>query len=164
MKTYAISLQNTKDYVNEVKTLPLKFCYLSRDSYTQMINNGVTDFTNVRAISCIKNPKRLDLTHYSDYFVTTVTHIETGDGSPKSFAFVESRPTWLDPDVPWCRKEDNYSFSFREYMELAHRHGIPIAFYFEDKAMREEGELREMKEGGINPYGVCQVRCDTTGI
>ena len=134
----------------EVKTLPLNYCYLSNRVYHALIDNGVTDFAKVKAISCVKNPNAKNL---DDYFITTVTHVQTEDGSQRSFAFYEFQPNWLDPTVPWRRLEDNFSSGFGELRDLANRHGIPIAFYFEDPEGRETGELGELKEDGIDPYG-----------
>lgn len=132
----------------EVKTLPLEYCYLATAHYRALVDHGVTDFTKVKSVSCVKNPNSKSA---DDYFITTVTHVQTEDGSPKTFAFFEFRPNWLD-DVPWRRKEDNFGVAFGSYRDLATRHGIPIAFYFEYVDGNEQGELAEMKEDGIDPY------------
>jgi len=130
----------------EMKSLPLNCCYLADKYYQVLVDHGVTDFTQVKAISCVKNPNPKDFCNFDDYFITTVTHVATEDGRPKTFAFYEFRPNWLDPTVPWHRLEDNFGAGFGSYMELAHRHGIPIAFYFKDSRGREESELEEIKE------------------
>lgn len=130
----------------EMESLPLNCCYLAHRYYKVLVDHGVTDFTKVKAISCVKNPNAKDFCDYSDYFITTVTHVSTEDGSPKTFAFYEFRPMWLNPIVPWQRMEDNFGVGFRSYMELAHRHGIPIAFYFQDSQEKEQGELKSIEE------------------
>lgn len=122
------------------RTLPLKFCYLSHDYYEFLTTQGLKDFAKVIAISCVRNnlAKGLD-----DYFVTTVTHTDTEDGKETSIAFYEFRPNWLDG-----QPSENYGSGFEQLREIAERHGLPIAFYFESES--EKGELDGMTEAGID--------------
>ena len=121
------------------RTLPLKFCYLAYDYYAFLTAHGLNDFAKVTAISCIKN---LLAKGADDYFITTVTHMDTEDGKETSIAFYEFRPNWLDGH-PY----ENYGSGFSQLRDLAERHGLPIAFYFESES--EKGELDGMTEDGI---------------
>lgn len=124
------------------RTLPLEFCYLAHDYYAFLTTHGLYDFAKVTAISCTKN---LFAKGADDYFITTVTHMDTEDGKVTSIAFYEYRPNWLD-----VHPYENYGSGFSQLRDLAERHGLPIAFYFEDKDDREQGELEGMEEDGID--------------
>ena len=121
------------------RTLPLEFCYLAHDYYEFLTTHGLKDFAKVTAISCVRNNLAKD-SH--DYFVTTVTHTDTADGKETSIAFYEFRPAWLD-----YQHSENYGVGFGQLREIAERHGLPIAFYFESES--EKGELDGMTEAGI---------------
>lgn len=122
------------------RTLPLEFCYLAHDYYEFLTTHGLKDFAKVTAISCTKN---LFAKGVDDYFVTTVTHTDTEDGKETSIAFYEFRPAWLD-----YKHYENYGVGFEQLRDLAERHGLPIAFYFESES--EKGELDGMTEEGID--------------
>ena len=125
------------------RTLPLRFCYLAHDYYEFLTTHGLKDFAKVTAISCTKNlfTKGLD-----DYFITTVTHTDTEDGKETSIAFYEFRPAGLA-----FRGYENYGVGFEQLRDIAERHGLSIAFYFESES--EQGELDGMTEAGID-WGV----------
>ena len=129
------------------RTLPLKFCYIAHDYYEFLTTHGLKDFAKVTAISCTKNPlaKGVD-----DYFITSVTHTDTADGKPATIAFYEVKPNWLDPSVPWRQLHNNFGSGYASLRELAERHGLPIAFYFECVDNSEKGELKGMTEAGID--------------
>lgn len=122
------------------RTLPLEFCYLADRYYEFLTAHGLKDFAKVIAISCTKNLLAKGL---NDYFITTVTHTDTEDGKETSIAFYEFRPNWLD-----CQPYENYGSGFGQLREIAERHGLPIAFYFESES--EKGELDGMTEAGID--------------
>ena len=129
------------------RTLPLKFCYLAQTYYEFLTTHGLKDFAKVTAISCTKNPlaKGVD-----DYFITSVTHTDTADGKPTTIAFYEVKPNWLNPSVQWQQLHSNFGICYASLRDLAERHGLPIAFYFEAPDNREKGELDEMSEAGID--------------
>ena len=122
------------------RTLPLEFCYIANDYYEFLTTHGLKDFAKVSAISCTKN---LFAKGVYDYYITTVTHTDTEDGKETSIAFYEFRPNWL-----YCQPYENYGSGFRQLRDIAERHGLPIAFYFESES--EQGELDEMTEAGID--------------
>lgn len=124
------------------QTLPLEFCYLAHDYYEFLTTHGLKDFAKVTAISCTKN---LFAKGVDDYYITTVTHTDTEDGKETSIAFYEYRPNWLDGQ-PY----ENYGNGFSQLRDLAERHGLPIAFYFDAADYREKGELDGMTEAGID--------------
>ena len=119
------------------RTLPLRFCYLAHNYYEFLTAHGLKDFAKVTAISCVRNnlAKGGD-----DYYITTVTHTETDRGLPTSIAFYEFKPSWAN-------STRNYGVGFGQLREIAERHGLPIAFYFESES--EKGELDSMTEAGI---------------
>ena len=121
------------------RTLPLRFCYLAHDYYEFLTTHGLKDFAKVTAISCTKN---LFAKGVDDYFITTVTHTDTEDGKEISIAFYEFRPAGFA-----YRGYENYGFGFEQLRDIAERHGLPIAFYFESAS--EQGELNGMTEAGI---------------
>lgn len=112
------------------RTLPLECCYIAYNYYEFLTTHGLKDFAKVTAISCTKNlfAKGLD-----DYFITTVTHTDTKDGKETIIAFYEYRPNWLD-----CQPYENYGSGFRQLREIAERHGLPIALYFESESEKDE--------------------------
>lgn len=121
------------------RALPLEFCYLAHDYYEFLTTHGLNDFAKVTAISCVRNNLAKGL---YDYFITTVTHTDTEDGKETSIAFYEYRPNWLDG-----QPSENYGSGFGQLRDIAERHGLPIAFYFESEL--EKGELGDMTEAGI---------------
>lgn len=121
------------------RTLPLEFCYLAHDYYEFLTTHGLKDLAKVTATSCVRN----NLAKGSDdYFVTTVTHTDTEDGKETSIAFYEFRPAGLA-----FRGYENYGVGFEQLRDIAERHGLPIAFYFESES--EKGELDGMTDAGI---------------
>ena len=120
------------------RTLPLEFCYLAHDYYEFLSTHGLKDFAKVTAISCIKN---LLAKGEDDYYITTVTHTNTEDGKETSIAFYEFRSHCL-------HAYENYGNGFRQLRDIAERHGLPIAFYFESEL--EKGELDGMTDAGID--------------
>lgn len=121
------------------RTLPLRFCYLAHGYYEFLTTHGLKDFAKVVAISCTKN---LFAKGSDDYFITTVTHTDTENGKETSIAFYEVRPAGLA-----YRGYENYGVVFEQLRDIAERHGLPIAFYFESEL--EQGELDEMTKAGI---------------
>ena len=124
------------------RTLPLEFCYLAGRYYRFLTSHGLKDFAKVTAISCTKN---FFAKGSNDYFITTVTHTDTEDGKVTSIAFCDCRPNWL-VGQPY----ENYGSGFSQLRDLAERHGLPIAFYFETPDNREKGELDGMTDAGID--------------